>query len=672
MIATPALSVPGTGAWLWYASLLALTVAALAPVGGRRLARLTPIFSALAGASVLGLGLVILLAQGTFEAGAGNVLGFVPLAVRYDGLSAVFLVALGITSGAASLSVVGHPPRSRIESAGYPLFLGSMLLVLGARDAFSFLLAWESMALLSAVLVVGLRPTGQVLSAGYLYLAMTHLATVALLVAFGLLAASAGGQLDFLAWRAAAATLSPALRDAVFVLAFIGFGTKAGTLPLHAWLPRAHPVAPSHVSAVMSGVMIKTGIYGLLRIVVDVLGGGPDWWGVVVLAAGASSAVLGVLYALMQHDLKRLLAFHSIENIGIILLGLGAALVLAAHGERSLAALALAAALFHSLNHAVFKSLLFLGAGAVLSATGLRDLNRLGGLARAMPVTALTFGIGAAAISGLPPLNGFASEWLVFQGLLGSAAAEPVPAAVRFVAAAAIGALALTSALAVACFVKATGVTFLGLPRSSAAAAAHETRRPARLALVLLAATSVGLGLGAGPVVESLVGVARTLIPGPLPAGLPAVTSAPTTSHGATYAALAVGLLLAVVGAIVVLTLRRRRALRRVDTWTCGIAPAPAFEYNATSFAKPIRLFFRRILVPEREIEVEYHPGTHFPVAIRYRSEVTLVLEDRVFRPAHELSVRLADSARRLQGGALQLYLAYTVVAVIALLLWAR
>lgn len=673
MIATPEGNVlAASGAWLWVTAVVMLVAAAVAPLVGRRPAPLANLLSAVAGLFILGFGVVVLVDGATYTGAWGQVLGLTPVAVRYDGLSAVFLIALGISATAASITVIGGPVRSRLEAFAYPLFLLSMLLVLGARDAFSFLLAWEFMALLSAFLVMGLRPTRAVVSAGFLYLTMTHVATAALLVAFGLLAAGSGGQLEFVAWRAAAPTLSPLVRDAVFVLAFVGFGTKAGTLPLHAWLPRAHPVAPSHVSALMSGVMIKTGIYGLVRILVDVLGGGPDWWGVVILVAGASSAVLGVLYALMQHDLKRLLAFHSIENIGIILLGLGAAMILAANHQAALASMALAAALFHSLNHAVFKSLLFLGAGAVLTATGLRDLNRLGGLARVMPLTALSFGVGAAAISGLPPLNGFASEWLVFQGLLGAAGAEPVPPLARMTAAIAIGALALTSALAVACFVKATGVTFLGLPRSDAAADAKDVPRPARVALVGLAAACVALGIGAGPAVAALTRVATTLIPAGAAVVAPTVTAGPSDGAAATYAALALGLLLLVAALLGGLALRRAGRPRRVDTWTSGIPPQPAFQYTATSFAKPIRLFFHRVLLPEREIRVEYHPGTAFPVAMRYRSEVTLILEDRVFRPVHELSIRLAEFARRLQGGALQLYLAYTVAAVLVLLLWAR
>lgn len=652
-------------------SFAAAALAALSRVA----AAASPLLSTLGGAAATALGIALLAGGGTLSASTGQVLGFAPIDLRYDGLGGVFLVAFGLSVSAASLSIVGARPRSRLEAVAYPCFLASIVLVIGSASAFAFLFAWELMTLLSAVLVVGRRPSRAVVSTGYLYLAMTHVATAALLVSFAILAAGSGGQMEFEAWRTGSQALSPAARDAVFLLLLVGFGTKAGALPLHAWLPRAHPVAPSHVSAVMSGVMIKMGIYGLIRILVDVMGGGPDWWGIVVLGVGAASAVLGVLYALMQHDLKRLLAFHSIENIGIILLGLGAALVLEAHGAPDLAALALAAALFHSVNHAVFKTLLFLGAGAVLHATGLRNLNRLGGLARRMPATALAFGVGAVAISGLPPLNGFASEWLVFQGLLGTAAAASVPAAARLSAAATIGALALTAALAVACFVKATGVTFLGLPRSAGAAAAHEAPRPALAAMGFLALTCVALGLAAGPVVGTLTTVAHSILGtgSGAHAGLPAVTVLPRSGGAATFASLAVGLLLlAAIAGLALIAGHGRAPARQVDTWTCGIAPEPTFQYTATSFAKPIRLFFRRILLPEREILVEYHPGTAFPISIRYRSEITLFLEDRVFRPAHAVSLRAANVARRLQGGAIQLYLAYIVVAVLALLLWAR
>ena len=657
---------------LWVAAGASLVLAAaLALVP--RLSLLSPILSTVGGACALALGCGLLTTGASLAAGGGDVLGMAVLSVRYDGLSGAFLIAFGLSAAAASLSVVGAQPRSRAEAAAFPLFLGSILLVLGACTAFSFLLAWESMALLSAFLVVGLRPTRAVVSAGNVYLAMTHVATAAILVAFAILAAGSGGHLDFASWHAAVPNLTPVTRDVILVLVAVGFATKAGAIPFHSWLPKAHPVAPSHVSAVMSGAMIKTGIYGLIRLIVDVMGGSPDWLSLAILAVGAISAVMGVLYAVMQHDIKRLLAYHSIENIGIILIGLGSALLLQAHGATELAALALAAAIFHSINHAAFKSLLFIGVGAVIHATGLHDLNRLGGLGRKMPVTMLTFGIGAAAISGLPPLNGFASEWLTFQVLFGAAGSAAVEPLARFAAAATIGALALTTALAVACFVKATGVTFLGLPRSAAAAAAREATIPARAAMVFLAALCVGLGLAAGPVAAALITVARSTLRVSMATGkVAAVTSTPGSGEAATYSALAVGLLmLAAIAVIAVISYSRARA-RRVDTWTCGIAPKPAFQYTATSYSKPIRLFFRRVLVPEREVRVEYHPGTAFPSSISYRSEITLLLEDRVLKPAHQLSLRGANFARKLQGGAIQLYVAYIVLAVLALLWWAR
>jgi hydrogenase-4 component B len=656
---------------LFAATAVAFIIAAVS-AAITRAERFSPMLSTLGGVLAAAAGVGLVAGAGAVTASGGRVLGMAPVAVHYDGLSGAFVIALGLSAAAASMSVVGEKPRSRVEGVAYPLFLLSILAVLGASNALAFLLAWESMALLSAVLVFGLRPSRAVVSAGNLYLAMTHVATAAILVGFGLLA-SAGASLDFAAWHVAAPGMDPVTRDVALLLVLVGFATKAGAFPLHIWLPRAHPVAPSHVSAVMSGVMIKTGVYGLIRIGIDVMGGGPDWLGLLVLGVGAASAVMGVLYALMQHDLKRLLAFHSIENIGIILIGVGSSMLLMSHGAPQLAALALAAALFHSINHAAFKTLLFLGAGAVVHATGLRDLNRLGGLARVMPVTALAFGVGAAAISGLPPLNGFASEWLTFQALLGAAGTVAISPVLRFAAAGAIGALALTTALAVACFVKATGITFLGLPRSSAAAAAHEATKPERAALALLAVACVVLGLGAGPAASALLTVSQSVLRAqPAAAAIPAVTSGPRTGDVASYAALAVGLLLVAAAGLGALLVRSRRAARRVDTWTCGIAPRAAFQYTATSYAKPIRLFFRRVLLPEREIRVEYHEGTQFPASIRYRSEITLILEDRVFGPVHAISLRAANFARRLQGGAIQLYIAYSVLAVFILLLWAR
>jgi formate hydrogenlyase subunit 3/multisubunit Na+/H+ antiporter MnhD subunit len=646
-----------------------------------RLSFVSPQLSTAGSLMALALGGALLMTGTSLSASGGSVLGFVPFAVHYDGLSGAFLLALGAFGAAASLSVVGGLGRAPGLKGRVPALPGEhpdsprrqqRLLVparLGIDGAAVGIpgrrAATDSRGRLGRQPVSGPdarrhgRDPGRVRDSGRLV----------------------RWQLDFEAWQAAAPNLDaayPQHRHSSWSSS--GFATKAGAMPFHIWLPRAHPVAPSHVSAVMSGVMIKTGIYGLIRIVIDVLGRRPDWLGLLILAVGATSAVMGVLYALMQHDIKRLLAFHSIENIGIILIGVGTALLLKSHGATELAALALAAAIFHSINHAVFKSLLFIAAGAVVHATGLRDLNHLGGLGRKMPITMLTFGIGAAAISGLPPLNGFASEWLTFQGLLGAAGSGAVEPIARFAAAGAIGALALTAALAVACFVKATGVAFLGLPRSAAAGAAHEATRSERGAMVALAAACVVLGLAAGPIVANLTNVARgalhsAAVSQALAPLVPAVTAAPRTEGVATYAALVVGLLLiAAVGAVTALALvgRTRTEARRVDTWTCGIAPKPAFQYTATSYSQLIRLFFRRILVPQRTVQIEYHPGTSFPSSIRYRSRITMLLEERLLRPAHELSLRGANIARKVQGGAIQLYIAYSVVAVLLLLLWAR
>lgn len=648
------------------------TATALLPAG-----RITPrpvafALSGLACVALLGSGAALIATGLPVTASAGGVLGFSLVHVRYDTLGGLLLVALGAAGTASSLYGIGdrsHGPARDTTGVAFPVFLGSLALVFGSDDVFAFLLAWEVMALSSAVLVVGSRPDAAVARAGYLYLALTHLATAALVVGFAVLA-SAAGSTSFQTFGPAAASLPPMVRDVVFILLLVGFGTKAGAIPLHVWLPRAHPVAPSHVSALMSGVMIKAGIYGLVRFGLGIFGPGPEWWGLLVLGIGVASAVLGVLYALMEHDLKRLLAFHSIENIGIILIGLGVALLARGAGAATVAALALTAALFHTLNHALFKSVLFLAAGSIQSAAGTRDLNALGGLARAMPVTAVAFGIGAAAISGLPPLNGFASEWLTFQGLVGAGGAPGLSLVGRSAALLAIAGLGLTAALAVACFVKATGMSFLALPRSDGAAGARESARSMGIAMAGLAIGCLLVGVAAGPVSAAVAGVSgRVLGQADAPslhAGLPVV------GLDAVYAAAPIALLLAALAAGTWLVAERGRRARRVPTWTCGIAPEPAFEYTATSYGKLIRLYYGPVLRPAREISVEHHPGTPFPRTVRYHGEVSHVIDERLYRPLHRAAVQAAEIARRAQSGSLQLYLAYAVVALVALLLVAR
>jgi hydrogenase-4 component B len=621
-----------------------------------------------AGLAIALLGVAVI-TGGPVSLQAGDVLGFVPLDLRYDAVSGLFLLALGGVAVAAAIYAAAYhaADRSPLDAVAYATFVAGMLLVLGAANVFAFLLAWELMALASAALVFGPRPDPSTSTTGYLYLAITHLATTAIVVAFAVLAAAAG-SLEIVAFPSAAAALPAPTRDLLFGLLLVGFGTKAGLVPFHIWLPRAHPVAPSHVSALMSGVMVATGVYGLLRFVVTGLGAPPTWWALAVLALGIASAVLGALYALAERDLKRLLAFSTIENMGIVLLGVGVALVGRAAGSEALATLGLTAALVHVLNHALFKGLLFLGAGAVGEAAGTRDLDRLGGLVRAMPLSALLFGVGAVAAASLPPLNGFSGEWLTFRALLAGGGASDLEPVARFATALAVGGLALTAALAVATFVKATGMTFLALPRSRAAAEATEVRRPLLAAMGLLGGLCLAAGLAAGPLGSVMGGVAEALLagdPGPVD---PAPSSVvPDLALGLVAAALA-------TAAIATWALLRWRGgpARRALTWTCGVLPEPAFEYTATSFEKPARLFFEPVYRAQRDLLVEHHPGTPFPRRIRYRTVVDHALESRVYRPVHHVSVRFAQAARRIQHGSLQGYLLYTLVAVVVLLLVAR
>ena len=665
------------------------TLAALLPVSRANPHGLSLGLGAGASVAIVALGVVAIPAPAPLTARFGDVLGFALVAVRIDGLAGLFLVMLGAVGAAASIFGIGYtgghghggqaagepgaaPVLRDRTAAALPAFLLSLGLVFSSSDAVAFLLAWEVMALSSAVLVVGSRPTAAVARAGYVYLALTHLATAALIVAFGILAA-ASGSTDLAGFGAAAAGLPGPGRDAVFVLFVIGFGTKAGAIPFHVWLPRAHPVAPSHVSALMSGVLVKAGIYGLVRFGLEILGPGPAWWGLALLAIGLASAVLGALYALMENDLKRLLAFSTIENVGIVLIGLAVAVLASGRGIALLGTLALTAALVHAFNHSLFKSALFLAAGSVGAAAGTRDLNRLGGLARVMPVTAVVFLLGAAAISGLPPLNGFTGEWLTFGALLAGGADLALSPLVRSALLVAVAGLGLTAALAVATFVKASGVGFLALPRSEGAAAAHETARSMGAGMAILAVACLAAAVAAGPLVAVVGGVSVEAL-GAHGASMP--VDGPLTVAGAAgssgYASAPLCLLLGLVFTLAWVAGRRGRAVRRVPTWTCGVVPDARFSYTSASYAKLVRLYFGGILRHERELTVELHPGTPFPRTVRYRGGARHVIDERVYAPLHRAAVGAAQLARRLQSGSLQLYLAYTVTAVVILLVLAR
>ena len=622
-----------------------------------------------------GLGVVCLGAETVPTLRAAEFLPLTGFALRVDGLSAFFLVVIGVVG--AAVTMYGFAYTAAYEGRYSLRLLGAMLNVLllslsvqvMADNALTFLIAWEAMSLSAYSLVLTEHDRPGTVRAAHWYIAMTHASFAALVAMFLLLSA---GELttSFAAMRSA--SLTPGVRNAVFVLAILGFGAKAGIAPLHVWLPMAHPVAPSHVSALMSGLVIKMGVYGLLRVTIDLLVGGPAWWGGLVLAIGTVSALLGVLYALMEHDLKRLLAYHSVENIGIIFIGIGAGLMFQSYGLTTLATLGVVSGLYHTINHACFKGLLFLGAGSVLHATGTRNMEEMGGLIKRMPRTALLFLIGACAISALPPLNGFASEWLVFQTLLGGSAIPQAEVAVIMPIAVAM--LALTSGLAAACFVKAFGITFLAIPRSREAERANEAPRSMQIGMATLALACVALGLAPFAVVPVL-GASLAGLAGVAPSAVAFTLALPLrvagTSGQMSAPLLALGLLL-LTGLVPVAlwVLGADRRLRVGDTWGCGrIGQTPRMEYTATAFAEPLRRVFAELYRPTQDLSIDFHPESkYFVQSIEYRSEVHPWLERLLYdRPLHALR-RAATWVRRLQGGSLHLYLLYLTLAFLALL----
>ncbi len=671
---------------LFLIMLLAYAIGALAALIGGRGARARGATAALAaagGAAGLAMGLTVLLSGEVWRL---DVPGLLPvgggLALRLDPLGAVFLIVIGLGAVPAAIYGAGYTApyatddRVSLRGLGalFNLFLLAMSLVVLADNVLTFLLMWEAMSLSSYFLVITEHDSAENVSAGNWYLGMTHVGLAVLLAAFFLLMdGSAGAFADL---RATAAGLPAATRNLAFVLAFLGFGAKAGMIPLHIWLPRAHPAAPSHVSALMSGVMLKLGIYGLLRVGLDLLGGGPVWWGGIVLGAGALSAVLGVLYALMEHDLKRLLAYHSVENIGIILMGVGAGLIFHSYGLMALATLGFIGGLYHTINHAAFKGLLFLGAGSVLHATHTRNMEEMGGLIKRMPWTALFFLIGAAAISALPPLNGFASEWLVFQALLGGATLPTPEVAVLMPIA--VGMLALTSGLAAACFVKAFGISFLAIPRSHEAEHAHESPPSMLAGMALLALACIALGLGPTLVVPALGRAVAGL--GGLPQTDVAFTlglslQTPGSFGQVSPLAIALGLVTLVVATWLALRVARiNHSLRVGETWGCGrIGQTPRMEYTATAFAEPLRRVFAELYRPTKELTIDFHPDSkYFVQSIEYRSGITPWFEQILYAPLLRLVERAARQVRRLQSGSLHLYLLYVALALVALLIVAR
>jgi hydrogenase-4 component B len=589
---------------------------------------------------------------------------------RLDALSAFFLAVVNLGAASASLYGIGYGAHEKAPQRVlpfYPAFVAAMNLVVISDDAFTFLLSWEFMSLTSWALVMAHHKERDNAAAGYIYLVMASFGTFCLLLAFGLLAGPDGGY-AFETIRAHPAT--PLIAAFVLALVLVGAGSKAGIAPLHVWLPLAHPAAPSHVSALMSGVMTKVAVYAFVRIAFDLMDGATWWSGLVVLVLGGVTAALGVLYALMQHDLKRLLAYHTVENIGIIFIGLGLALAFKANGMAAGAALALTAALFHVFNHSLFKSLLFFGAGAVLTATGERDMEHMGGLIHKMPLTAFAFLVGCAAISALPPLNGFASEWLTFQAILIS---PSLPEWALKLAIPAVGALlALSAALAAACFVKAFGITFLGRPRRLAAERAKEVDRFSLAAMFALAGLCVLAGILPGLVIDGLGPAVHALVGARMPSQLsaPWLSIVPIAESRSSYDGLLVFVFIVVSATLAAYAVHRfaSRALRRSDPWDCGFPDLnPATQYTAGSFAQPIRRVFGTLVFQAREEVDMPAPGELRPA--RFTVILRDLIWDGIYAPIAGGVGFVSGRLNALQFLTIRRYLALVFTSLVTLLL---
>jgi formate hydrogenlyase subunit 3/multisubunit Na+/H+ antiporter MnhD subunit len=643
--------------------------------------------------SVLSLASLCAAAAGVWTVAANTVqtavlpLGLpdLPFHIRLDQLAGYFLVVIGLLTFTVSLYSLGYvrgflglrPVTSLVAFSTF--FVAGMLLVVLSDDAFLFLVSWELMAASSYFLVLFEDERVENRRAAFLYLVVAHVGAIAILLSFGVMAGLATdfpgfGGYTFDAMRAT--ELPGGWAAVAFLLAFFGFGAKAGVVPLHVWLPEAHPVAPSNVSSLMSGVMLKTAVYGIVRVVFDLIGDFPWWWGALVLIFGLLSAVYGILAALMQQDLKKLLAYSSVKNIGIILVGIGLSMIFASFSLSLLAALALVAALYHVLNHAMYKGLLFMGAGVVLHATHERNMERMGGLINALPWTAVLFLVGCLSISALPPFNGFVSEWLTYQAFLLSPALKVPLLNLLIPLGAAL--LALSSALAAAAFVKAFGVTFLGHRRVHQHAQVHEAGWAMRSGMLLAAVICLVLGIfptviigWMDPLTEQLVGDAISSSA----SGLGWLWLTPVSHERASYSAPLVFLvILAVVVATYLLLHARPGAMRRGPLWDCGFEKVTErMQYTATSFAMPFRRIFGYLFNVKEEVR-QHPPAPHpaYPERLLYHLRVRDRFWSWFYQPVVDASFWMSRKVGRLQQGRIQVYLIYSFVTIIVLLLFVR
>lgn len=617
-----------------------------------------------AGGSILGLWLSLkgLLSSDPINIGIGNILPGIYLELYIDKLSGFFLLTICTISLLTSLYSIFYM-KIYIEddlawwSLCYNFFLLAMILVVSVNNAVCFLIFWEAMTLASYFLVTYSYKRENVRKAGFVYLVMTHIGTVFITTAFLLMLGVNGGwEFDILASNSS--TLLPAAKNLIFICAVIGFGTKAGVVPLHIWLPQAHPAAPTNISALMSGVMLKTAIYGIIRLIIDILGTGPAWWGAVIILLGVVSAVVGIICALMERDLKRLLAFSSVENIGIILLGVGASLVFYAWQVPVLAAIALAAALFHVLNHAIFKSLLFLCTGSIYYATHTKDIEQLGGLIKKMPYTAVIFLTGAISISAIPPFNGFASEYQIYISLL-NMSFQKVSGIWNVGTIIACASLAITGALAAACFVKAFGVSFLALPRSKKAAEAVEVPRAMNLSIAPLAILCIVIGIFPGHIMNLLTSISVQLTSTPI---VPSIQA-----FNLNLTLILVILIVLMTGIVKLIGGGKER---KAETWGCGIVTDESMEYTAASFSQPIRRVYRPLLRPKRKVSTEFTSLPYFNYKVKFNEHVASNLREYLYRPVRKGVIDISHKWQVIQSGNINWYLGYIFVTLIVLLVF--
>ncbi len=596
-----------------------------------------------------------------------------------DRLSAFFILVISVAVFAVSIYSTGYMReyygKKNIGYLGflYNIFILSMILVVSANNAIMFLIVWELMSVISYFLVIFEHEKPETRKAGFIYIVMTHIGTGFILLSF-LILAGASGNFSFESFSAYGSTMPPLLKDLAFLFALIGFGAKAGIVPLHIWLPYAHPAAPSNVSALMSGVMIKTAIYMFIRVFFDFLGAGVLWWGFLVFALGAISALTGIMYAVVEPDIKRMLAFSSIENIGIILLGIGASMIFLASGSPALSAIAAIAALYHLLNHSIFKGLLFMGAGSILFSTHTKNIEELGGIIKKMPVMAFLFLIGVLSISALPPFSGFVSEWLLLQSLLFSfSSTDPM---IRIALPVGAAALALTGALAAFCFLKTFGIGFLALPRSEHAEHAKEANKPMLIGMGIFALLSILLGILPVYVLPFLDRIVKEFTGAgafdqSFSFGFLGTVGMPSTAISLSTPIILSMILLFISIPYVIGFIKTRGTHRVYETWGCGQPVSTARnEYTACAFSKPVQMWFKNIFRPARELRASYTVSPLIKESFKFELHIEQIFERYIYSPVTDMILDISRTARHIQTGSIHAYLAYIFGTMVILMLF--